>query len=93
MFLPTSTDNDGPPFAPAFVAREAGHLRRTPSTPPVPASCRLGIHRNSAHHYQSIANSFCLVILFAALNLDPGPGTLDSVVRTWPLDPGKERPC
>ena len=29
MFLPMSTDNGGPPFAPAFVAREVGYLPAT----------------------------------------------------------------
>jgi hypothetical protein len=29
MYSPTSTDNCEPPFAPAFVAREVGYLRRT----------------------------------------------------------------
>jgi hypothetical protein len=75
MYSPMSTDNSGPPFAPAFVAREVGYLRRTS----VRLRSRLLVASASIEIRSAIVGLeeielgwiFCPV----AWNLDPGPVT------------------
>lgn len=92
MFSPMSTDNGGPPFAPAFVAREAGYLRRTS----VRLRSRLLVASASIEIRPAIMGREKIELGWISRlvdwNLDPGPLTRNQELATRNLQtPNSQR--